>query len=124
LPVFETLDGLTNYVSVVTIPEMSVMASAIVKKELNQQVEDRVYGDVFNGIGDGNAYEHTFGLRDTAMSVISRYGNGIYNDDQYEYDQIGVPFMAELGRKIYEHELKRKKKLVPDLSSFEKLFDK
>ena len=56
-------------------------------------------------------------------AVIHVNENGIYNDDQYEYDQIGVPFMAEIGRKIYEHELKRKKKIVPDLSSFEKIFD-
>jgi hypothetical protein len=56
-------------------------------------------------------------------TVIHVNENSIYNDDQYEYDQIGVPFMAELGRKIYQHELKRKKKLVPDLSRFEPLFD-
>jgi len=55
-------------------------------------------------------------------AIIHVNENGIYNDDQYEYDQIGVPFMAELGRKIYEHELKRKKKVVPDLSRFERLF--
>ena len=31
--------------------------------------------------------------------------NGIYNDDNYEYDEIGLPFLAELGRIIYQHEL-------------------
>ena len=32
----------------------------------------------------------------------------IFNDDHYEYDQIGIPFLAQLGREIYEYELKRK----------------
>ncbi len=34
--------------------------------------------------------------------------NGIYNDNNYEYDKIGIPFLAELGRKIYDLEKKRK----------------
>lgn len=33
--------------------------------------------------------------------------NGIYNDDTYEYDTIGFPFFAELGRQLYA---KNKKK--------------
>ena len=35
--------------------------------------------------------------------------NGIFNDDDYEYDEIGIPFLAELGRELYALELKRKK---------------
>ncbi|MFX0558237.1 serine hydrolase [Maribacter sp. CXY002] len=35
--------------------------------------------------------------------------NGIFNDNVYEYDEIGIPFLAELGREIYTLELKRKK---------------
>ncbi len=35
--------------------------------------------------------------------------NGIYNDNNYEYDEIGIPFLAELGRKIYDLEKERKK---------------
>jgi len=35
-------------------------------------------------------------------------GNGIFNDGVYEYDELGVPFLAELGRQVYQHELKRK----------------
>lgn len=30
--------------------------------------------------------------------------NGIYNDDTYEYDSVGIPFLAEIGRLILEHE--------------------
>ncbi len=28
--------------------------------------------------------------------------NGIFNDDQYEYEEIGIPFLAQLGREIYQ----------------------
>lgn len=35
--------------------------------------------------------------------------NGIFNDNNYEYDTIGIPFLAALGREIYELELNRKK---------------
>ncbi|MGB5319459.1 serine hydrolase [Eudoraea sp.] len=34
----------------------------------------------------------------------------IFNDDQYEYDEIGIPFLAALGREIYALELARNKK--------------
>ena len=33
--------------------------------------------------------------------------NGIYNDDVYEYEAMGLPFLAELGRALYQFELKR-----------------
>jgi beta-lactamase class A len=35
--------------------------------------------------------------------------NGVYNDNNYEYDGVGIPFFAALGREIYELELNRKK---------------
>ena len=35
--------------------------------------------------------------------------NKIFNDDTYEFETVGIPFLAELGRQIYAHELKRKK---------------
>ena len=34
--------------------------------------------------------------------------NEIFNDDIYEYDTIGIPFLAELGRAFYELEMNRK----------------
>lgn len=33
--------------------------------------------------------------------------NGIFNDDTYEYDSIGIPFLAQLGREIYLQERSR-----------------
>lgn len=35
--------------------------------------------------------------------------DGIFNDDKYEYDEVGIPFLAELGRTFYQYELDRKK---------------
>lgn len=35
--------------------------------------------------------------------------NQIFNDDEYEYGSMGIPFLAELGRQIYQQELAAKK---------------
>ncbi|MCM4173699.1 hypothetical protein DHD32_19680 [Arenibacter sp. TNZ] len=34
--------------------------------------------------------------------------NGIFNDDKYEYETIGLPFLAQLGREIYNLEIAQK----------------
>lgn len=33
--------------------------------------------------------------------------DGIFNDDKYEYDSIGLPFLAELGRQLYAKNMKK-----------------
>ncbi len=43
----------------------------------------------------------------TATILVNK--NGIFNDNIYEYDDIGIPFLAELGREIYKFERNRKK---------------
>ncbi len=40
------------------------------------------------------------------------------NDDQYEYDEIGFPFFAELGDYLYQLEIKREKTIPADLKTF------
>ena len=42
----------------------------------------------------------------TATILINK--NGIFNDNAYEYDTIGIPFLAALGREIYAYELQAK----------------
>ena len=42
----------------------------------------------------------------TATILVNH--DGIFNDNVYEYDQIGIPFLAQLGRELYEQELNRK----------------
>lgn len=51
-------------------------------------------------------------------AVIYCNSDGILNDDKYDYHQLGYPFLKQLGRVLYEHELKRKRKHRPDLSAF------
>ena len=44
--------------------------------------------------------------------------NQIYNDGVYEYDKIGLPFLANLGRVIYDFEKTRVKKFLPNLEKY------
>lgn len=44
--------------------------------------------------------------------------NQIYNDGKYEYENIGLPYFAQLGKTIYNYELNRKRSNQPDLSKF------
>ncbi|HMK25741.1 MAG TPA: serine hydrolase [Chitinophagaceae bacterium] len=52
-------------------------------------------------------------------AVIYCNSDGILNDDKYDYAGVGLPFMKNLGRVIYEYELSRKRKKIPDLSLFQ-----
>ncbi|HRI59533.1 MAG TPA: serine hydrolase [Saprospiraceae bacterium] len=45
--------------------------------------------------------------------------DGIFNDDTYNYDDIGFPFLAKLGRAVLEYERKRERKSKPDLGNFQ-----
>jgi len=44
--------------------------------------------------------------------------DGILNDDKYDYDDIGYPFLYQLGQTIYDYELQRNRSHKPDLSKF------
>lgn len=52
-------------------------------------------------------YENKIAFILTATVHVNE--NGIFNDDTYEYDEVGIPFLAELGRQVYDYELNRKK---------------
>jgi hypothetical protein len=43
----------------------------------------------------------------TATILVNK--DGVFNDGKYEYDEIGQPFFARLGKHVYDYELKRKK---------------
>jgi hypothetical protein len=45
--------------------------------------------------------------------------DGILNDNKYEYDSTGYPFLYQLGQTVYQYELMRRKKFYPDLSAFQ-----
>ena len=50
--------------------------------------------------------------------------DGILNDDKYDFDSVGQPFMYQLGQTIYQYELKRKRSYVPDLSTYRISYEK
>ncbi|WP_299701369.1 serine hydrolase [uncultured Pontibacter sp.] len=81
---------------------------------------------IFNKIGNAygflidNAYIVDFdnNVEFLLTAVILVNENEIFNDGKYKYDTVGYPFMKNLGRAFYEHELKRKKEHLPNLQKF------
>ena len=81
---------------------------------------------IFNKIGNAfgflidNAYIVDFDNRVEFLltAVILVNEDGIFNNENYEYEELGYPFMRHLGRAIYEHELNRHKKHLPNLDKF------
>lgn len=81
---------------------------------------------IFNKVGDAYGF-----LTDAAYIVdfdnkvefllsatIFTNENLTFNDNNYEYDEIGLPFLKNLGQAIYEVELNREREFKPDLSRF------
>ena len=54
-------------------------------------------------------------------AVIYSNSNEVMNDNVYDYENISIPFLSELGRKIYDYELKREKNILPNLSWIKKI---
>ncbi|MFT4153480.1 serine hydrolase [Parafilimonas sp.] len=50
--------------------------------------------------------------------------DGILNDNKYDVETVGHPFMYQLGQTIYNYELRRKRKYKPDLSDFKIEYEK
>ncbi|MDQ2794171.1 MAG: serine hydrolase [Bacteroidota bacterium] len=77
---------------------------------------------VFNKIGQAygflidNAYvqDEAHGVEFLLSAVLYVNADGVLNDDKYEYDAIGFPFLRDLGQRVYEAEL-RQKATVPKL---------
>jgi hypothetical protein len=81
---------------------------------------------VFNKVGwaygflTDASYVADFENKVEFMLAATIYVNsdGILNDNKYDYDSIGWPFMHKLGQAIYQHELKRPRKHQPSLDAF------
>ena len=58
----------------------------------------------------------------TAVIYVNR--DGILNDDTYEYESVGHPFLYQLGQTIHQYELTRKRRYAPDLSPFRINYEK
>lgn len=50
--------------------------------------------------------------------------DGVLNDNKYDYDSVGYPFLYQLGQTIYNYELKRSRRYLPGLSRFEMEYEK
>src|SRR5258705_6324546 len=81
---------------------------------------------IFNKVGDAYGFlidaayitDYNNNVEFMLSAVIHCNSDGIFNDDKYDYDAVGFPFMKHLGQVIYDYELKRTKKTIPDLSKF------
>jgi hypothetical protein len=81
---------------------------------------------VFNKVGWAYGFltdasyvaDFTHNVEYMLSATIHVNSDGILNDDKYEYNAIGTPFLYQLGQTIYQHELTRKRKNAPDLSAF------
>ena len=86
---------------------------------------------IFNKEGDAYGFLHDisyfvdFDKHIEFMLSASIYcdRDQIENDDKYDYDSLGLPFFKNLGRVIYDFEIKRKRPHVPDLSRFRLKYD-
>jgi beta-lactamase class A len=96
------------------------------KEQLPQNIR------MFNKTGDayGNMLDVAYvvdyekGAEFFLSAVIYCNNDGILNDDKYDYKTIGLPFMKNLGQVIYDYELKRSKKYIPDFSDIKFNYDK
>lgn len=82
-------------------------------------VVSRAYGV----IGD-NAYIVDFknGVEFFVSCILYTNESDILNSDLYEYDSVGLPFLGELGRLLYQYELQRPKKYPNYNPELKKLF--
>ncbi len=79
---------------------------------------------IFNKVGDAYGFltEAAYivdldnGVEFLLAATIFTNANETFNDDTYEYDDIGLPFLRDLGLALYEVELGRKRPHVPDFS--------
>lgn len=82
---------------------------------------------IFNKVGDAygfltdTAYIVDFdnGIEFLLSATVYTNANATFNDGEYEYAELGWPFLRELGQAIYEVELERPREHRPDLSRFE-----
>jgi hypothetical protein len=78
--------------------------------DTKEQIPDNIKIFSKSGLAYGyltdNAYivDEKNGVEFFLSATIHVNENGIYNDDNYEYDKIGLPFLAALGKVIYEYE--------------------
>jgi hypothetical protein len=81
---------------------------------------------IFNKVGDAYGFlidaayivDYTNGIELMLSAVIYCNSDGIFNDDKYDYDKVGLPFLKSLGQEVYEYERTRVRKNKTILSPF------
>ncbi len=92
--------------------------------DTNAQIPDNIR--ILNKVGWAygflidNAYIFDFmnGVEFFLSAVVYINKNETLNDGIYEYETLGLPYLAELGRRVYAYELNREKNVQPDFSEF------
>lgn len=120
----EQLDFVKKYMSM--LPRESDFPKYDESEYFDSYVKFFMFGDqkdrmpedikIYNKVGEAygflidNAYivDSKSGVEFILSAVIYCNKDGILNDNNYDYDEIGFPFLAELGRAIYNYELKKK----------------
>lgn len=81
---------------------------------------------IFNKVGDAYGFltdvAYIVDFKSNTEFILSATilcnSDGIFNDDHYDYEKVGFPFMKHLGEVVYQYELHRKKAYLPDLGKF------
>ena len=82
---------------------------------------------IFNKVGDAYGFltdaayivDFENGIEFILAATIHTNANETFNDDTYEYDEVGFPFLRHLGQGIYDIERQRERRHWPDLSHLE-----
>lgn len=77
MPIFESLSDVFDYVRKETMVEIADEGSKVSEEKLNARVEQNLYAKVNTS---DDFYQNTYGLRNSAMSHQTRYGNGVENN--------------------------------------------
>jgi hypothetical protein len=81
---------------------------------------------IFNKIGSAYGFltdvayivDYREGIEFILAATVYTNANETFNDGNYEYEEIGFPFLRNLGQAIYEVEARRERTNPPDLSRF------
>ena len=81
---------------------------------------------VFNKVGDAYGFltdaayivDFENGVEFILAATVYTNANETFNDNNYEYEELGLPFLRNLGEAVYEHELVRDRTHQADLSEF------
>jgi hypothetical protein len=73
---------------------------------------------IFNKVGDAYGFlidaayivDYKNGIEFLLSAVMYCNSDGIFNDDKYDYDRVGFPFMKNLGKIVYDYERTRVRK--------------